>query len=248
MIIEDDDADKFDSFLRKSKIVYCEDDEMLKYCSFEICFQKEAIETIDLLAGIRNDSTVMNDTIFSAVKRGQVVPVAVLLLLARDRVMQSFHQCNWVTSGHDLLFPEAIINELASLINQESALVGSKEHAKILQLCRMKKELIIYFLQMIEIFHRAGPSLKSYLEERTSDVTNEQVSYDVAELLKGAGFVLNMENHDISNITSSPKPGMIPLDATLKQQGYEEEDDPKEIFFKPCREQICRCDMRIVRT
>lgn len=36
-IIENDDADAFDSFLRKSKIVYHNDDEMLKYSSFEMC-------------------------------------------------------------------------------------------------------------------------------------------------------------------------------------------------------------------
>lgn len=131
--------------------------------------QKEALETIDLLAGVSSASMVVNDTIFSAVKRGQVVPVAVLLLLARDRVMQTIY-CHF-TDGRDLPFSEAIINELAALINQESALMGSKEHLRILQLCREKKELMIYLLQMIEIFNRAGFALKSYLKERTSDVS-----------------------------------------------------------------------------
>lgn len=37
MIIEKDDADKFDSFLRKSKIVFHKDDWMLKYAGFEMC-------------------------------------------------------------------------------------------------------------------------------------------------------------------------------------------------------------------
>lgn len=359
MIIENDDAHKFDSFLRKSRIVYHKDDEMLKYGSFEMCpygilgkichhraskcatlllsrrrkvgslmklnivncygsyplhdaaislsaslvklfldrgasldarsldaarispleyaverlscdrnlipwsprkslfkliitlclpQMNEALETINLLAGVPDDSLVMNNTIFSAVNRGQVVPVAVLLLLARDRVMQSYYQCHTVCNGRYLLFPEAIMNELATLINQESALMGSKEHVKIFQLCREKKELMIYFLKMIEIFNRAGPALESYLKERTSDVTNEQVSYHVAELLEGAGFILSTDDHDISDITSldsSPKPDLVPLDATLKQQEFDEEDDPEGIFFKPCCEQLCRCDMRM---
>ncbi|KAK1366989.1 hypothetical protein POM88_042550 [Heracleum sosnowskyi] len=184
---------------------------------------KEALETIHLLAGVSTGSTVINDTIFSAVKRGQVVSVAVLLLLARDRVMKSFYRWPTVSNGDCLLFPEAIMSELATLINQESALMGSKEHAKILQLCREKKELMIYFLRMIEIFNRAGPALKSYLKERTSDVTNEQVSYHVAEVLEGAGFILSTDDRDISDLTSldsSPKPDLVPLEATLKQQGY----------------------------
>lgn len=143
--------------------------------------QREALETIDLLARVLGASTVMNDTIFSAVKREQVVPVAVLLLLARDSVMQSFYLPNKVSSGHDLQFPEAVLNELGALINQESALVGSIEHAKILQLCRRKKELMIYFLQMIEISNRTGHALKSYLEDRTSDVSfTPSLSYYVS--------------------------------------------------------------------
>ncbi|WOH07528.1 hypothetical protein DCAR_0726960 [Daucus carota subsp. sativus] len=205
---------------------------------------REALETIDLLVGVSDSTTVISDTIFSAVKRGQVVPVAILLLLARDRVMQSFYQCNKVTSGRNLQFPEAILNELGMLINQEYALVGSKEHAKILQLCRGKKELMIYCLQMIEIVNRVGPALKSYLEYRISDVTNEQVSSDVAELLEGAGFGLSTNDRDISDIMSSPKPDLMPFDSTLKQQEYDEEEDRQGIFFKPCREQLCRCNMR----
>ncbi|KAK1366990.1 hypothetical protein POM88_042551 [Heracleum sosnowskyi] len=37
MIIEKDDADKFDKFLRKSKLVFHRNDEMLKYADFEMC-------------------------------------------------------------------------------------------------------------------------------------------------------------------------------------------------------------------
>lgn len=107
--------------------------------------QKEALETIELLAGVSAASTIMNDTISSAVKREQVVPVAVLLLLARDRVMQSFYQCHTVSNGRYLLFREDIMNELATLINQESALMGIEEHTKILHLCREKKQLMITF-------------------------------------------------------------------------------------------------------
>lgn len=132
--------------------------------------QKEALETIDLLARVSSNSLAVYNTICSAVKRGQVVAVAVLLLLARDRVMDSYYR-SFTVSDHELLFSEAVVNELAALMNQESALMGSKEHTKILQLCREKKELMIYLLQMIEIFDRAGPALKSYLKERTSDVS-----------------------------------------------------------------------------
>ena len=37
MIIEKDDAEKFDKFLRKSKIVFHRNDGMLKYAGFEMC-------------------------------------------------------------------------------------------------------------------------------------------------------------------------------------------------------------------
>ena len=131
--------------------------------------QREALKTIELLSGVSSNSLVVQNTIFSVVKRGQVVPVAVLLLLAQDRVMQTVY--NHITDGRYLLFSEAIVNELAALISQESALLGSEEHSEILQLCREKKELMIYILQMIEIFDRAGPALKTYLKERTSDVS-----------------------------------------------------------------------------
>ncbi|KAL1801948.1 hypothetical protein ACET3Z_030595 [Daucus carota] len=354
MIIEKDDAEKFDKFLRKSKIVFHRNDGMLKYAGFEMCphgilgkichhraykcatlllsrrrkvgslmklnlincygsypihdaaislsaslvklfldhgasldawsldqasispleyaveslscdrnlnswspgkslfkliitpclpHMREALKTIELLSGVSSNSLVVQNTIFSVVKRGQVVPVAVLLLLAQDRVMQTVY--NHITDGRYLLFSEAIVNELAALISQESALLGSEEHSEILQLCREKKELMIYILQMIEIFDRAGPALKTYLKERTSDVTNEQVSCHVAELLEGAGFILSTDDRDMSDITSSAKPDLMPLEATLKQHGYDEEDDPKGNFFKPCREQLCRCDMRM---
>lgn len=207
---------------------------------------KEALETIDLLAGDLAGSADLTHTIFSAVKRGQVVAVAVLLLVARDRVMLgcSFPG-NEVSSGN-LLFPESIMNELAMLLNQESSLVGRNEHTRILQLCREKKDLMICILRMIEIFSRAGPALESYLKTRTSDVTNEQVSYHVAKLLREARLILSTEDTDMSDITSSPKPDPMPLNATVNQQGNEEEeDDPEGIWFKPCREQLCHCDMKI---
>lgn len=56
------------------------------------------------------------------------------------------------------------MNELAAVINQEYALLGREEHTEILQLCLEKKELMLYFLQMLEIFEKAGPELDLYLK------------------------------------------------------------------------------------
>ncbi|KAK1396801.1 hypothetical protein POM88_006664 [Heracleum sosnowskyi] len=183
---------------------------------------EEALETIALLAGVtENSSTILSDTILNVVKRGQVVPVVALLLLARERVLRGvWFSGNMVSRGPSLWFPEAIMNELAALINQEVALMGCKEHAGILQMCREKKEFMVYVLQLIEIFNRAGPALESYLETRTSDTPIEQVFNNVAELLKDARFTLSAKDTDTSDITSSPKPDPVPLDATMKQQGH----------------------------
>ncbi|XP_074324110.1 uncharacterized protein LOC141661028 [Apium graveolens] len=125
---------------------------------------KEARETIALLAGFATTIDILDDAIFNAVKRGQVVPVAALLLVARKKVLRDLYFFGDNVSSSPLTFPRAIMNELAAVINQEYALLGREEHAEILQLCLEKKELMLYFLQMLEIFEKAGPELDLYLK------------------------------------------------------------------------------------
>lgn len=203
---------------------------------------QEARETITFLAGVETTSSIVSAAIFKAVKRGQVVSVAVLLLLARDTVLGdlSFFG-NWDLGG-PLKFTQSIMNELASLVNQEYALMGRKEHTEILQLCLEKKELMIYILQMHEIFDRAGSSLDLYLRKK-SVATEEQVSEDVAELLRKENFILNDKDTDTSDIKSLLEPEPVQLSANLEQEDAEE--CPKGIWFKPHRQQFCQCGRKL---
>lgn len=76
---------------------------------FLCLLQREARETISLLAGVATSHTLF-DTMSNAVKRGQFVAVAALLLVARDKVLGlSFSGCMYRTGS--LLCPKAIMKE-----------------------------------------------------------------------------------------------------------------------------------------
>lgn len=202
---------------------------------------KEARETIALLAGFVTTIDILNDAIFNAVKRGQVVPVAALLLVARKRVLRDLYFVGNNVSSGPLTFPRAIMNELAAVINQEYALLGREEHTEILELCSEKKELMLYFLQMLEIFEKAGPELDLYLKsyaDKTEPLPNEEVSCDLAKLLENAGFTLSQLNY----LDSSLKPEPVPSDNEMEEQGYE--DDSSDIWFRPVRKQLCLRDVK----
>ncbi|KAK1403569.1 hypothetical protein POM88_003174 [Heracleum sosnowskyi] len=203
---------------------------------------QEARETITFLAGADRASNIVSDAIFKAIKRGQVVPVAVLLLLARDRVLEDLSYFDNGGLSGPLKFTQSIINELASLVNQEYALMGRKEHSEILQLCLEKKELMVYLLQMLEIFDRAGSSLDLYLR-RKSVATEEQVFEDVAALLRKESFILNNKDTDTSDIKSLLEPEVVQLRANLEQEDAGE--CPKGIWFKPHRQQFCQCGRKL---
>lgn len=73
-------------------------------------FQKEARDTITLLAGVETTSTIVSDAIFKAVKRGQVVPIAVVLLLARDTVLGDVSAFGNQDLSGPLIFTQSIMN------------------------------------------------------------------------------------------------------------------------------------------
>ncbi|KAL6498996.1 hypothetical protein OROHE_026297 [Orobanche hederae] len=124
---------------------------------------KEARETISLLIpGVETCSRVLPDALLKCVKRGQVASVASLLLVDRVEVCDDVFFMGDGLNCASLQFSRSILNELASLINQEYALMGRNEHTRILQLCLEKKKLMIYILHLLEIFKRVGPGLESY--------------------------------------------------------------------------------------
>ncbi|XP_074324136.1 uncharacterized protein LOC141661050 isoform X2 [Apium graveolens] len=200
---------------------------------------KQARETIALLAGFGTTIDILNDAIFN----GQVVPVAALLLVARKKVLRDLYFFGDNVSSGPLTFPRAIMNELAAVINQKYALLGREEHTEILQLCLEEKELMLYFLQMLEIFEKAGSKLDLYLKfyaDKTEPVPNEEVSCEVGKLLENAGFTLSQLDY----LDSPHKPEPVPSDIEMEEQ--EHEDDSNEIWFSPVRKQLCLCDVKNV--
>ncbi|KAL6576629.1 hypothetical protein OROMI_010905 [Orobanche minor] len=206
---------------------------------------KEARETISLLIpGVETCSRVLPDALLKCVKRGQVASVASLLLVDRVEVCDSVFFIGDGINCASLPFSRSILNELASLINQEYALMGRNEHTGILQLCLEKKKLMIYILHLLEIFKRVGPGLDSYMKTMTADVSNEDVSRYVSELFEKAGFNLSNDDTDLSDlIRSIPKPEPVVSDVKIEQQG----DAAEVIWFKPRRDRLCHCDVKNVR-
>ncbi|KAK1400135.1 hypothetical protein POM88_009998 [Heracleum sosnowskyi] len=195
---------------------------------------REARETITLLAGVATHNTLA-DTIFNAVRRGQVVQVAALLLVARDKILGVSFSGSTTWPG-SMVFREAIMNELAALINQKYTLMGKQEHTMILKLCMEKEGLMIYILKMIEIFNRAGSELNLILKQMNSNVLpNEHVSREVAELFKKAYFTLTNKDTDTSDISESDESWRVQLYAVMEQQGYNAEDNPGDNYLKSCR-------------
>ncbi|KAK1390799.1 hypothetical protein POM88_018977 [Heracleum sosnowskyi] len=198
---------------------------------------REARETISFLAGVAASHTLF-DTIFNAVRRGQIVAVAALLLLARDKVLSRSFSGSFNATG-SLVFHKAIKDELAAVINQKYALMGKKDHTMLLKLCVEKEELLIHILQLLEIFTRAGPELDLLLENNKSKsdvLKSKDVSRDVAKLLKNAFFTIS--DTDIIDTSDS-----FFKSEPVQSEEYNAEDDPEDYLFKPSRDHLCQCGM-----
>ncbi|KAK1400111.1 hypothetical protein POM88_009974 [Heracleum sosnowskyi] len=168
---------------------------------------REARETITLLAGVATLNTLYK-TIFNAVKRGEVVALAALLLVARDKVLGvSF--CGSMTSPG--FIRKAIMNKLAALINRDSTM--------ILKMCLEKEELMIYILQMLEIFNRAGSELDLLFKNKQILVCCQMNMFLVMNMFKKAYFTLSDQDTDTSDIIDSSSWRKQSY-AAMEQQGY----------------------------
>ncbi|XP_059634224.1 uncharacterized protein LOC132276684 [Cornus florida] len=123
-------------------------------------------------------------------------------MVAREKVMDSitFESVELFTSTGCMTLHQCIQLELAALINSEYRLMYKKEDKKLAQICKNLKEAMIYMLQLLEIFERAGDAIETYLQLERTNVPKEQVTQEVASLLAVAGFKLKSRESDLSNI------------------------------------------------
>ncbi|KAG6737896.1 hypothetical protein POTOM_059427 [Populus tomentosa] len=133
---------------------------------------RSKLEIVRLLARETNE---LGEEIFCYAQHGRLVELAVLLLVAREKVTsvslvkksslsQNDHDCSCL--DHCVTLREFIIFELGRLSALQVKLEICCEDDKLSSSCKEKQNLMMSALLLLEIFERAGKTIKSYLQNQ----------------------------------------------------------------------------------
>ena len=134
--------------------------------------QRSKLEIVRLLAWETNE---LGEEIFCYTQHGRLVELAVLLLVAREKVTsvslvkksslsQNDHDSSCL--DHCVTLREFIISELARLSALQVKLEICCEDDKLSSSCKEKQNLMMSALLLLEIFERAGKTIESYLQNQ----------------------------------------------------------------------------------
>lgn len=115
-----------------------------------------------MLASSTKDVT---EFLFEYAKEGQLIQIAVLLLVANERIMDSstFQRKDGGIVGRGLTIRD-IVREIVSQADAESkVLVHNGEQRKLAEMSKDKRVTLMFTLMLLKIFERAGDAIRSYL-------------------------------------------------------------------------------------
>ncbi|XP_059642812.1 uncharacterized protein LOC132284704 isoform X2 [Cornus florida] len=135
---------------------------------------KEALETNRLLL---YNTYGFKEVVRYFVKGGKLIELAVLLMVAREIVMDPL-DCQNITPFTRrmgcITLQQSIQLELTVLINYEYRLMYRNQEKKLYRICKKLKATMMYSLQILEIFERAGGAIEAYLQlDRTNVSCND---------------------------------------------------------------------------
>ncbi|VFQ61261.1 unnamed protein product [Cuscuta campestris] len=173
------------------------------------------------------------------IKHGRLVELAVLLLVARDKVTSaslvknssSLNEKDCRNLDHCMSLREFIVFELGQLSALEVKLEFHCENGKLLSCCKEKQNLMISALLLLEIFERAGKTIESYLK-------TQMPQEKIVHILEEAGFYLEDKDTDVSHVESFSWPSFLRMcdDPTIGKHAEERYQLVRQKLFSVCAE------------
>ncbi|RAL37683.1 hypothetical protein DM860_000377 [Cuscuta australis] len=168
---------------------------------------RSKLECVRLLA---EKTEELGEEIYYYAKHGRLVELAVLLLVARDKVTSaslvknssSLNEKDCRNLDHCMSLREFIVFELGQLSALEVKLEFHCENGKLLSCCKEKQNLMTSALLLLEIFERAGKTIESYLK-------NQMPQEKIVQILEEAGFYLEDRDTDMSHVESFSWPSFL---------------------------------------
>uniref|UniRef100_A0A5B7AYL2 Uncharacterized protein n=1 Tax=Davidia involucrata TaxID=16924 RepID=A0A5B7AYL2_DAVIN len=196
---------------------------------------KEAMETCRLLALNTKD---IKEVICSYVKEGKFIELAILMMVARKKVMDpiTLQSKDGLTLKECMTFRQWVKSELAALIDEEYFFMGMKEEKQLIRTRKEKKVAMISTLLLVEIFERVGDTFEAYLQSK-QNVPKEHVAGEIAWLLAEAGFILNCKDVDLSDVFDSWQTNLV-----LERSGgpfHEDEEHSERKICDSQQDHIC---------
>lgn len=170
---------------------------------------RSMLECVRLLA---EKSEELGEEIYYYAKHGRLVELAVLLLVAGDKVnsaslvgkSSSLNGKECRNLDHCMTLREFIVFELGQLSALQVKLEFHRENGKLLSCCKEKQNLMMSALLLLEIFERAGKTIESYLK-------NQMPQEKIVQVLKEAGFCLEDKDIDMSHVVSFSWPSFLEM-------------------------------------
>ncbi|XP_028088321.1 uncharacterized protein LOC114288898 [Camellia sinensis] len=139
-------------------------------------------------------------------KEGNVVELAVLLMIAREEVALLMSQIrDGSTSNGCISIHQYILSKLEALICEEYKPTSYNEQKKLLLAGKEKKAAFISVLVLLEFFEMEGDTIEAYIRQERVNLSKEQVALAIAWLLQGAKILPKYRGINLNKIWSRPE-------------------------------------------